>query len=287
MKPINIPVKTLGPGSQPTDEDGAELNYMQMPSAMYTYTPSVLPEIEETAELLQARGLLKQIQEAVAVFQADHPARVFDLSQLDEANRQLLDQVLGEGEVSIVFTGTVQQACIQESVFAGIWRVQYLDNYGKLQKDLIEIATIPDLARFAALAGEANELVITEEALADGVLNAPSILVELKDKTDNYQPGDDTHVINLSLLPQTPEDLAYLEQRLGRGPVTILSRGYGNCRITSTSIKYLWWVQYYNSTDTLILNSLEVVDVPMVACASQEDIDDSAVRMQEILETFL
>jgi len=40
-------------------------------------------------------------------------------------------------------------------------------------------------------------------------------------------------------------------------------------------------VQYYNSTEQLILNTVEVVDVPEVALAAAEDIDDSIVRLDE------
>jgi hydrogenase-1 operon protein HyaF len=118
-------------------------------------------------------------------------------------------------------------------------------------------------------------------------MNAPPLLAELNAKIAAYQAGVAPHIINLSLLPQTEQDLAFLEQRLGKGFVTILSRGYGNCRITSTGTKNVWWVQYFNSQDTLILNTLEVSDVPDVACASPEDIADSAERLQEILKVYL
>ena len=70
------------------------------------------------------------------------------------------------------------------------------------------------------------------------------------------------------------------------GKTAILSRGYGNCRITATAIQRVWWVQYYNSTETLILNTLEVADVPLVACASADDIADSAQRLNEIREAL-
>lgn len=46
----------------------------------------------------------------------------------------------------------------------------------------------------------------------------------------------------------------------------------------------LWWVQYYNSQDVLILNTLEVVDLPEVVRAAQQDIDDSRERLSEILQ---
>jgi hydrogenase-1 operon protein HyaF len=75
-----------------------------------------------------------------------------------------------------------------------------------------------------------------------------------------------------------------LEQAAPVGPVAILSRGFGNCRITSTSLRNLWRVQYFNSMQTLILNTLEVVEVPEVAMAALDDLADSRERMRELLD---
>ena len=86
-----------------------------------------------------------------------------------------------------------------------------------------------------------------------------------------------------SLLPMTPEDLAWLAQALGDGPVTILSRGYGNCRITATAVPHVFWVKYFNAMDQLILDTLEVVDVPEAALAAKEDLEDSTARLEEWL----
>ncbi|MEI2624692.1 MAG: hydrogenase expression/formation C-terminal domain-containing protein [Giesbergeria sp.] len=47
-----------------------------------------------------------------------------------------------------------------------------------------------------------------------------------------------------------------------------LAGGYGNCRISSTRVANTWRVVYYNSQDAMILNSIEVVDMPEVACAA-------------------
>ena len=96
-----------------------------------------------------------------------------------------------------------------------------------------------------------------------------------------------SHVINLSLLPFSPEDHYSLTETTGTGSVTILSRGYGNCRITSTQVDGLWRVQYYNSTDQLILDTLEIVAIPAVACAAPEDLADSAVRLSEIRDALV
>ena len=66
----------------------------------------------------------------------------------------------------------------------------------------------------------------------------------------------------------TPDDHAVLERALPVGPVAMISRGFGNCHVTSTLTRDVWRVQYFNTMNTLILNTLEVVGVPEVALAS-------------------
>ena len=79
-------------------------------------------------------------------------------------------------------------------------------------------------------------------------------------------------------------DISFLDHQLGTGRLLILSRGYGNCRITNTRMPQCWRVVYYNSQDTVILNTVEVIDMPEVACAAQEDLDDSHERLSEVLQ---
>jgi hydrogenase-1 operon protein HyaF len=75
-----------------------------------------------------------------------------------------------------------------------------------------------------------------------------------------------------------------LERALPGGSVAIMSRGFGNCRITSTTARNVWRVQYFNSMNTLILNTIEVVDVPEVALAAPEDLDDTRERLAELID---
>jgi hydrogenase-1 operon protein HyaF len=117
-------------------------------------------------------------------------------------------------------------------------------------------------------------------------MNAPALLAEIADQAARWHPGQPPHVINLTLLPVSPQDLDCLAQALGAGPVTILSRGYGNCRIASTRLANVWRVQYFNSMDRPILDTIEVVDVPEVALAAAEDHADSFERLGEWLETL-
>ena len=106
------------------------------------------------------------------------------------------------------------------------------------------------------------------------------------DKSRSRLAGDIAHVINLSLLPHTPEDLLWLDEALGLGAVTVLSRGYGNCRVTATAQAHVWKVQFFNSMDTLILDTFEVTEMPEVALAADEDLRDSATRIRDVIEAI-
>jgi len=273
-----------GPGSQPEESDGAELAILQMPSDMASYSAPPLPEPEEVNGLTEALVRLRELGERLYAYRPEHPPAPLDLTGLDPANRELVDQVLGEGEVSIVIADDAPLR-IQESVLAGVWRIQRHDSAGLLLQDSIEIGAIPQRVAQQAFAG-AKERIELVPPLPAGVLNAPPLFSEINEQSSAWRPGKQAHVINLTLLPQTEEDLGFLQQQLGAGSVSILSRGYGNCRISSTATRNVWWVQYFNSQDRNILNSLEITDVPSVACAAPEDLADSAQRLEEIMEIY-
>lgn len=284
MKKIDIPV-IVEPGSQPADEDGVMLDYMRMPSEAWTYAMPVVPEPEDVEGLAAGVACLRRLAGALAAQDADAPAKLLDIATLNAPDRGLLDQVLGSGEVSIVFDGFVK-ANIQESVLAGVWRVQYLDERDRIERDVIEVGAIPSLVRDGVFREARQTLDLPSDGIPAGVGNARALLVEIADKLPGYVAGKAPHIINLSLLPNTDEDLDYLARQLGSGPAVILSRGYGNCRITSTAVANVWWVQYFNSQDTLILNTIEISRVPEVACAAREDLEDSSERLAEILDVY-
>ncbi|MCQ8130369.1 hydrogenase expression/formation protein [Methylomonas rivi] len=281
MTSITLPI--FGQGSQPAEEDGVELEYLAMPEEMTTYRMPQISVDLNAADLAQAKTVLQQLEQDLAAYPTDSAS--IDLIGLDQTNRRFVDELLGEGEVSVI-CGGAQQLRIQESVLAGVWRSRQSVGQ-RLLADVLEVGIMPQSVAQTTFASAAEQIDTDMSALPDGVMNAPPLLAELNSKIAVYRPGDEAHIINLSLLPQTEQDLAFLEQRLGRGPVTILSRGYGNCRITATGSRFVWWVRYFNSQDTLILNTLEVSDVPTVACASPEDIADSWQRLQEILQVYL
>lgn len=284
-KSFPLPVAMVGPGSQPEPEE--KLKIMDLPSGMTTFHQPILPEPEDVANLESAKAVLQAAADALHNYRPGEPSITVSLDGLDRDSRTLIDQAMGEGEVSIITEG-LSPVHIQESVFSGLWRVQHLDADGTLVRDSLEAADIPDIVRTLTFS-EAETSINTEapaDEMAAEVLNAPSLLVEIDEQLATWKPGDVAHVINLTLLPLSDADMSLLGSRLGVGPVTLLSRGYGNCRIGSTAKKNVWWLKYYNSDDAMILNIIEVSEIPEVAMAAAEDLADSAERLSQIVKFY-
>jgi len=285
MTEIHIPIASIGVGSQPESEDGKTLEFIPMPHEMSVFEASNMPEPEDVEGLVEGLQALRLVRDALQKFKINDQLTMIDITDLDEQNRDWVNATLGHGEVSVIYEGGVRTE-IQESVFAGVWRIVYLDAESKVVRDFIEIADIPEVVRNSSFIKAKTKLEYDESNMPKGVMNAPALITELNEKVADWKEGDEPHVINFSLLPQTEEDLVFLDQLLGSGPVVILSRGYGNCRIACTETQNVWWVKYFNSEDKLILNTIEISAVPEVACASQEDIADSAERFVEVLELY-
>lgn len=283
MRDMTLPPVGFGPGSQPETEDGADLAYVPMPSGMQTYQPRIPYEVEQAA-LKSAMPFLIRLREAALTWEEGKPT-VFSLDEITPEGRGLVDEVLGEGEVSIIVEESPRIE-VQESVFAGVWRIRRRDERGHVVADRIEVASMPSVVRTRTFLD--SKVTVPDATLLNhpAIGNAPALFTEITDKVTSYQSGQTEHVINFTLLPHTPEDLVLIEATLGKGKTEILSRGYGNCRVSATNWPHCWWVRFYNSMDTLILDTLEIVDIPQVALAAEEDIRDSAVRLAEVMEAL-
>jgi hydrogenase-1 operon protein HyaF len=279
-RPFPIPVVAVGPGSH--DDDGLE--YLEMPQGMSTYHAPQLPEPEELAGHDGAVAALRQALAAVQACVRGESPQPVSLAGLGTADLALVHQVLGEGEVSAQVLGADGRPLVQvqESVFAGVWRVVAVGADGQV-RDTIECGPVPAVLLQAAREDGASPAP-EPMPLPSGVMNAPSILTELAEQRHQWRAGQPAHVVNLTLLPLSPEDLGWLDRELGDGRVVVLSRGYGNCRISSAAVPNTWRVVYFNSQDKLILNSIEVCAIPEVACAAPEDLADSAERLAEVLD---
>lgn len=237
------------------------------------------------AEAMVARcpgvaALLPRLLDALERQTAAGAGILFDLAELTAEERLLVGEVFGQGEVSAVVAlpeGVTAQ--VQESTMAGLWRVRFTNGHGVLVADYAEVSSVPQVIRRAA---DMTLPAVTLGLAPQGAMNAMPVLVEIRDRAKRHQPGDETHTISLSLLPMTQEDIDFVQSTLGTGPVRIVSRGYGTCHVQATALHNVWSVQFFNATDTILLDTIEIGDVPVVACAAVEDFQDSAERLRDI-----
>jgi hydrogenase-1 operon protein HyaF len=240
-----------------------------------------VPEHADRRALAQAHAVVEDAIAALAHWHPDEsPCPCIEVTNLASGPLAVLNEVLGEGEVS-VRVAQPRALRMQETLFAGVWRVLQFDVQGGLEHDTIEICAVPRLVIESARRATSLRLSAAKPIPHD-MMNAPSLLAEIEYQSQAWRAGAPAHVVNLSLLPLSPADHRYLEEMLPVGPVAIMSRGFGNCRITSTGLANVWRVQYFNNMQTLILNTVEVVDIPEVALAAPEDLADSALRLSEL-----
>lgn len=228
--------------------------------------------------------LLPAVVAALETQQANAPGLLFDLTEFSADELSLIDDVVGEGEVAgLVSLPDGVGAQIQESVMAGLWRVRFTDPNGKLFADYLEVSSLPEIARRAALVN-CQPLEVGEPPA--GAMNVMPLLAEIADRSETHQPGEPSHTVTFSLLPMTPEDMSHLQKQLGPGAVRLVSKGYSSCRILSTGTKNVWSVQFFNAMDEIVLDTLEVGDAPGAACAAEDDFRDSAQRLREMEEAY-
>lgn len=279
MRPFPISVVAMGPGSQGDETP----DYLPMPKGMETFSQPRLPDNVAQEVVNRAASLLgAYVDEAEKVGFAG--GATLNLRDLDATMRDVINQSMGFGEVS-AFTTAPQHWRVQETAFSGIWRVLQVADDGAMVVDRLETGDIPAPLTETMLATAKADLPPPDYPI--GCMNAQALVEEIRMQAAAWQPGDAAHIINLTLLPVSDADLDTLYSWLGHREVSILSRGYGNCRITSTRLQNVWWVQYFNSMDALILNSIEVIGMPEVALAADEDFTDSVERLREYLDMMV
>lgn len=165
----------------------------------------------------------------------------------------------------------------------GVWRVCYYRD-GQQIADQLEVSAIPSCVAEAAYVTSQPDLHPVE--FGPEAMNSPAIIAELKEALKAWEPGAPAFTINLSHLPMSAEDHKVIEAAVGAGAVQMMSRGFGNCRISSTDVRHVWKVQYLNNAPArlMILNTLVVAGLPEEAVAASEDLADSAVRIKELIE---
>jgi hydrogenase-1 operon protein HyaF len=251
---------------------------------MNTFEMPRLPEPGPESDVAGARDVLAAFLAhmtawlAAGELQGEPPA--LDLAGLARPTLRVINETLGEGEVSAMLEAD-HEIRIQETVFSGIWRQQHLRGTHLLH-DYLLAAPIPPIV--VACARERASSTLRALPIPAGAMNVPALVNELQEAVTRSGAGVAQHIINLTLLPLSQEDSAHLDAVLDGGSVVVLSRGFGNCRISSTAATNVWRVQYFNNMQTLILNTIEVVEIPEVAVAGAEDLVETRDRLADLVQ---
>ena len=211
------------------------------------------------------------------------PTRV-SLRDLNEPDKATVADILGECDVwAKVGVGAAYWRVV-ESVLAGVWRLESSDADGNVA-EWVEIGPVPRPILDAASSLPRATIEIPAQ-MPQGAMNAAALLIELQERSSNYQHGSENHVINFTLLPLTDVDAEVLTTILGQIPLVIRSGGYGSSRVFGMGLRNVWAVQYTNGMGNVILDTLEIGGVPVAVLAAREDFEDSHERLSEILKAF-
>jgi hydrogenase-1 operon protein HyaF len=209
------------------------------------------------------------------------PGQRIETVQLDTQSRQALAEMLGEGEVSGSVALDGISYSLTESVLPGLWRLGGSDG-----SEWLEVGPVPTV--LTAAAGSLRRAPVALPAAAPGVMNGLAVLAEINEHAANWQPGvGGNRVLNFTLLPMSPQDQQLLIDVLGRADLALDSGGFGNCRVMATTVRHVWAVQYVNAMGNTILDTIEVGQIPDAIVAASQDLEDSAQRLDEILDTYL
>jgi hydrogenase-1 operon protein HyaF len=274
--------KVPGPGETVATEDDS-LRLVGMPTGLVRPIRQALAADHLTAP---ARAVVEQVLAELRqrVTAPDLPPARVDLGALDENDKAVVADILGEGDVWAK-AGLGETFCrIVESVLAGVWRLESSKADGT-RVEWIEVGSVPQPVLQTAAELTRARVEIPAQ-MPPGAMNAPALLHELQERSATYQPGAENHVINFTLLPLTEVDAQVLTTVLGQAPLVIRSGGYGSSRVFATGLRHVWAVQYVNGMGNVVLDTLEVGGVPVAVLAAREDFEDSSERLAEMLEAF-
>lgn len=231
---------------------------------------------------------LARIRDALADAAKSGRAWRLRVDHLPDDQQQILFDALGQGEVSVIIEGAdgEGEAQIMETVLPGAWVGRATTEGGQIAAAWVEVGDAPRALREVALARPRPDLPIDALTAPRGAMNVMSILAEVRDRSTNWTPGTPNHVMNFTLFPMTPADSAFLANVLGEAGTRISSGGYGAARVVMTGVRHVWAVQYLNGLGNVILDTLEIGDLPDAVVASAEDFEDSAGRLSDMLEAY-
>ncbi|MEO0411339.1 MAG: hydrogenase expression/formation C-terminal domain-containing protein [Pseudomonadota bacterium] len=266
-----------------SSEASALSNLLGMPTGNSMHGPGELDLSEATNPAVL--DMLAKVSDALKAAASDGKAWRRRLDHLSDDERSVFYDALGTGEVSLVISpGAPDEGDVQitETVLPGVWIGRAEDASGVLRSQWVEVADAPYAMRELAITRPRSDINLDMLTAPRDAMNVMGVLSEVRAKAQDWRPGTPNHVVNFTLFPMTEADTSFLTKVLGESGVRASSGGYGSARVIMTALRNVWAVQFLNGLGAVILDTLEVGDIPSAVLASQEDFEDSAARLDEI-----
>lgn len=116
------------------------------------------------------------------------------------------------------------------------------------------------------------------------LMNAPYVLREIETALRKLAEAGETKILDLEHFPLSDDDAGMLEEVLGKGQITISANGPDVTEWRETSIPGVWWGEYRTGPAKVSLRTIEITEIPELARAQAEDIQEGLTRLQQALE---
>ena len=106
-----------------------------------------------------------------------------------------------------------------------------------------------------------------------------AILMEIAELLEQLANTEVAGAIDLRSLPISDEDLTILQDRLGRGEVSVRVDVAGLSEVWETAYAGVWWVRHRGGDDQVLVEQIAVTRIPEIIISPQEDVEAAAVRI--------
>ncbi len=114
--------------------------------------------------------------------------------------------------------------------------------------------------------------------------NVNPLIAEIRHALRRLHAGGQETTIDLTALPFGPADERLLQERLGRGEVSISIEALGPTEIHETAYPGVWWVEFFSTEKRRLAVHIEVSTVPSLLRTPKDDLNDSLSRLERELE---
>jgi hydrogenase-1 operon protein HyaF len=115
--------------------------------------------------------------------------------------------------------------------------------------------------------------------------NVVPILHEIRHALRKLLESGEPAIIDLRAMPFAPGEENELEQRLGRGEVTVQLNTLGPSEIRETAIAGVWLITHYNDEQEVLGKFIEVTRIPSIIMSQSEDVEAGLKALDESLLT--